>query len=349
MLDLQHSAERAGAKFHLISGPRALSGLVTAHDELIVLSDGLVTTAADALELIGQTPSILVLPAETAVPLGFERIDLNHASAGLMLLPGRLVERLNELPPDVEPISALLRVALQAGITQRLVPQSISSSGRWLLVHDEDQANTAELEWMERCTSGRGRTPGLALASFAVRTFGPALLHAGSGARGLAIAATVLCGLAAGAGWFGYSAIAFAICSPVWLLQRAAGMISQIQSQSLGRRERLIAAEQPFGWLFDALLAVLVIAATPYVPGEAMWQRAFPPLMLFGLIQLVPQISGRKWTEWLGDRFLLALLLLGLCMARALAPGIPSVSALLLLAAIFASRGQGHEDRLTRV
>ena len=349
LLDLQHTAERAGARFHLISGPRALSGLVTAHDELLVVSDGLVATTADALELIGRTPSILVLPAETAVPMGFERIDLNHASAGLMLLPGKLVERLNDLPPDIEPASALLRIALQAGITQRLVPQSISSGRRWLLIRDDDQANMAELEWMERSTSGRGRTPGLALASFAVRTCGPALLDAGSGARVLSIAAIVLCSLAAGAGWFGYHALAFAFCAPAWLLQHAAGMISQIQSEALGRRESLLAAEQPFGWLFDGLLAALAVSATPFVPGEALWQRAFAPLMLFGLIQLVPQLSGRRWTEWVGDRFLMALLLLGLCLAEALAPGIPSVSALLLMAGIFASRSHSDEDGLTRV
>ena len=134
---LQREAERAGARFHMISGGRALSGLVTASDELLVLGEGVIVSPVDALEMIAQAPAVLVLPAETAVQQGFERIDINHAGAGLMLLPGRLVERLNDLPPDADPASALLRIALQAGINQRMVPQSVINDGRWLLVQHQ--------------------------------------------------------------------------------------------------------------------------------------------------------------------------------------------------------------------
>ena len=164
LIALQHEAERAGAKFHMISGARALSGLVTANDELLVIGEGLVAALPDALDMLGDAPAILVLPAQTAVPQGFERIDLNHAAAGLMLLPGRLVERLNDLPADAEPTSALLRIGLQAGIAQRGVAEPAVSAGHWLMVRDEEAAHAAELDWMQRHTAGRGKAPGMALA-----------------------------------------------------------------------------------------------------------------------------------------------------------------------------------------
>lgn len=348
MVALQHEAERAGARFHMISGPRALSGLITANDELLVFSDGLVPSSAEALDLIGQTPSVLVLPAESAVPLGFERIDLNLAGAGLMLLPGRLVERLNELSADSEPASALLRIALQAGITQRSVPQSIAAGGRWLLVRDEDQAHAAEMDWMERHTTGLGKSPGLAIASFGVRSFGPALLHAGSNGRVLALSAVLLTAIAAGFGWFEFYATALGLCTPAWLLHRAANIIEKIQCEALGKRPGFLAGEAPFNWLLDAVIGVLLLAAIPFVPGETWWDRAFTPFMLFGLLQLVPRIIGGRWADWLTDRMLLALLLCGLSLGQVLQFGVPGLACLLLLAAVFVPRLHSRADGITR-
>ncbi|MEO7384155.1 MAG: hypothetical protein ABIU18_04390 [Novosphingobium sp.] len=348
MVALQHEAERAGARFHMISGARALSGLVTANDELLVMGDGVVVAVPDALDSLGGTPAILVLPAESAVPQGFERIDLNHAAAGLMLLPGRLVERLNDLPADAEPVSALLRIGLQAGIAQRGVPALAISAGRWLLVRDEDAAHSAELEWMERHTIGRGSTPGLALATLVVRSFGPALLHGGSGGKALALAAYVLIAIAAGAGWFGWSAIALGLCAPAWLLHRSASIIDQIQIDALGRRPGLLASELPFSWLFDAVIAALLILATPYIPGEGLWQRMFAPLMLFGLLSLFSGVLPGRWTAWLADRMLLALLLCALALASLLGPGVPALAALLLLGAVYIAHRSGKPVEITR-
>lgn len=348
LLALQHAAERAGARFHMISGPRGLSGLVTANDELLVFGDGLVPAVKDSVELIGQTPVVLVLPAENAVPLGYERIDLNHAAAGLMLLPGSLAERLNDLSPDAEAVSALLRIALQAGNTQRLVPQAIVASGHWLLIRDEDQAHNAEMDWMERHTSGLGKSPGLAIATFAVRSFGPALLHAGSGGRALALASLLLLAIVTGLSWFGWFSIAIGICAPAWLLHKTASIIEQIQSDTLGRKQGIVSADQPFGWLFDTVLAGTLVFATAYVPGEALWQRAFAPFMLFGLLHVVTRGIGARWSSWAGDRLLLSLALCALSFAGWLAAGVPAVAAALLLIIIFASSSSIAPDGITR-
>lgn len=348
MIALQHEAERAGARFHMISGARALSGLVTANDELLVVGEGLVAAVPDALEAIGGTPVILVLPAETAVPQGFERIDLNQAAAGLMLLPGRLVERLNDLPADAEPASALLRIGLQAGIAQRGIAETTISAGHWLLVRNEEAAHSAELDWMQRHTLGRGKTPGLGLATLIVRRFGAALLHGGSGGKTLTLASYVLMAIAAGAGWFGWNATALGLCAPAWLLHRTGCIIERIQSEALGRRTGILAAEYPFTWIFDAVIGFLLLFGTPYIPGEAMWQRAFAPFMLFGLLSLFTRVLPGRWTPWLADRMLLAILLCGLALASLLAPGVPALAGALLLGGVYIAHRSANSVEITR-
>lgn len=350
MIAIQHEVERAGARFHLISGTRALSGLVTASDELLVIADGVVPNAGDAMAVLDDSQSILVLPAETAVPRGYERIDLNSASAGVMLLPGRLVERLTELPPDVEPVSALLRIALQSGVTQKRVPPSVAGEGHWTLIRNEDEAHLAEQGWMERHTRIRGSTPGKALTAFGVRHFGSALLHAGSGSRALTLAAVVLIALSAGTGWFGFTGIALLLCAPAWLAQQAANIVERIQSDALGRQPGFLASTEPFTWLVDTVIGAQLILSDE-AAGEPLWRRAFVPFVLFALLALLPRHLPAGWVKWLRDRMVLALLLCGLSAAGALSYGVPALIAAILLASLVFPGGSGVSrkgDELTR-
>ena len=52
MLALQHAAEKAGAQFHVITGPRALSGLVTATDEVLALAEGYALVSCTGLLML---------------------------------------------------------------------------------------------------------------------------------------------------------------------------------------------------------------------------------------------------------------------------------------------------------
>ncbi len=334
LIELQHQAERAGARFHVISGSRALSGLIIASDEILVICDGLVPAPAEALALLDRAPAILALPAETAVPAGFERIDINHAAAGLMLIPGRLIERLNELPADVDATSSLLRIALQSGISLRLVPQALTDNSKWLLVHNEDQAHAAELHWMERHTTGLGRSPSAVLAALSVRRFGPALLHAGSGSRSLLFAALAFVALGAGAGWFGQVALGLGFCAPAWIFLQTAVIIEKIQLDSLGGKPPRLASDGPFGVLIDVTIAGLLVSAMPAVPGESWWYRGFAPVMLMAALRLVSRILRENWSAWLRDRLLLLLMLVGLALADVLGLGVPALAAALMLAGI---------------
>ena len=97
----------------------------------------------------------------------------------------------------------------------------------------------------------------------------------------------------------------------------------------------MLAAEYPFGWLFDTVIGILLLFATPYLRGEAFWQRSIAPFMLFGLLGLFAYILPGRWTPWLADRMLLAILLCGMALASMLAPGVPALAALLLLGAVY--------------
>ena len=102
LVALQHVAEDGGASFHCISAPMALLGLVSAGDELIALGEGLLAWPDLAIGQLDTASVVLVQPIEVGLAAGFERLDINHAAAGAMRIPGRLVERLAELPADCD-------------------------------------------------------------------------------------------------------------------------------------------------------------------------------------------------------------------------------------------------------
>jgi hypothetical protein len=335
LVQLQHETERAGAKFHCINGPRALSGLVTATDELLVISDGLLPPLDAALTLLEGAHSVVVQPVESGVAAGFERIDLNHASAGLMRIPGRLVERLQELPADCDAASALTRIALQAGVEQRPLPGEAREAMRWKLVRNEGEAHAAEAGWIGAHLDGDGpKTPGTALARFAVRTFGPAILHAGSGGNALAIGAAVIIVLTLGLGWAGFAAIALALCGIGWIVRRAAALLMAVEQESMAHAPSRWPREPLFDWVNDLIMIAIMVWNTAPFPDSTIWQRGFAPLILLCLVRLFPRLTDRAWAAWLADRSLLALLLAIAAGAGVLTLAIPALAVLLGLLAI---------------
>jgi hypothetical protein len=312
LVELQHEAERAGAQFHVITSALALTGLVTANDEVLVLADGLLLAPQSAMPLLDGGHCVLVQPIEVGLEGGFERLDLNHASAGAMRVPGRLVERLAELPPDCDLVSALTRIALQAGVAQRMVPQPAREGARWRLIRTEDEAHAVEAAWIDLHVSGENvRTPGPWLARLLVRGFGPALLHAGSGGNALAAVAIGLILMALGAGWFGFVATGLALCTFAWLVRQTAALLLQVVRDSLSRSSRQSVREEVFGWGFDAALVALLTWGIASQPWLAWHERMFVPLMLICLLRLLPRALPFRWTIWLDDRLVLGLLLFG--------------------------------------
>lgn len=303
LVRLQHFAERHGARFHVIAGARALAGLVTAADELLVLGDGLfVSEPATALLEAGH--GVLVQPVESGVAAGFERIDLNSAAAGAMRVPGRLVAQLAELPPDCDAIAALQRLALQGGVPRKQVPAN-GEAQFWTLVRSDAEAHAIEPRWVRQRLGElpSWNAPGRWLALQLVRRFGAALLDAGSGSLAVLVGAVVLVALGFGAGWFGQVALAFGFLGFGWIIREAHGLLLRIEGATTGSW----GPASLLGWLIDAIL--VAVAGWSMTSPQAGFEldRYFPALMLLSLLQLVPRALGTRWVGLLRDRALLAI------------------------------------------
>jgi hypothetical protein len=347
LIALQHEAERVGMRLHVIPGPRALAGLVTGNDELIVFTEGLLAAPQEAIGLLEAGQGVLVQPIESGLAAGFERIDINHAAAGLMRIPGRLVDGLAELPPDVDIPSALTRIALQAGIAMAPVPAASREGARWKLIHDEVEAHEIEDAWI-RLHMGEAAlpTPGVLLSRLSVLAFGPSLMHSGSGWRFVALGALAVMLLALAAGWLGYAGVALALCAVAWTVRRAAGLLERVEHDSLKLQKSAFSSEQVLGWLLDVELIVLVVWSAPLLPWESVLVRVFPPFILVCLARLLPCVLLQGWIAWLDDRALLALLLALAAAFGLLVPTVQVLGMALVIAALLLSAGK---SQLTRV
>ena len=313
LVALQHAAEAGGARFHVIASTRALAPLVAAEDELLVLGEGLLAMPEDALRLLGDGPVVLTLPVETGLPLGFERIDINSAGAGAMLLPGKLIAALGDLPGDWNPGSALLRISSQARIVQRELPALLLDQGRWRLIRDEAEAHRAEPGWVRLHTAGAEvRSPGSWIAAGIVRMLGPALLHAGTRPYVIALGAAITALLGTGAGWFGWSGPGFAMLALAWLVHQVASLLARVERDSLISWSGGAPLDHLADWVLDGMFITLCawrseIPAVTGVPWGIAW---FPPVVLFMLLRLFQRLQPEEaWIWWLGDRFLIGAML----------------------------------------
>lgn len=348
LVELQHVAEGQGARFHVVSGPRGLVGLVTANDELIVLADGLLVALSEGVAQIEAGQGVLVQPIELGQPAGFERIDLNHAAAGAMRLPGSLIERLADLPADCDAASSLQRIALQAGLAQRMLPAGLAETGAWRLVRDEGAAQLAEGEWFRQHTGTAGAGSASEMgARLAVRSVGPALLHSGSGGNAVGFLALTAVLLALGAGWFLYSATALVLCAMADVLRRGASILLRIERHSLNLPRSVLPRELLFGWGYDVALILILSWSQAAAPGEGAFAHAFPAIMLVAMLRLIPQLIDAGWARWLEDRGLAALLL---AVIAAAAGGMPGglLPALAVALAVVGVAWPNRPSRLTR-
>lgn len=306
VMELQHAAEAAGAKFHAVTGPRGLMGLVSTVDNVIAFAEGLLM-APDVATALLSGPAVLVQPIESGLKAGFERIDAVSAAGGAIRIPGRLVERLADLPPDCDAFSALQRIALQAGVAQRTIPHEALDSGRWRLVRDEVEAHAAESAWIRLHTKMDGAASATdMIARAAVRGIGPALLHAGTGGKAVVAAAGVAFLLALGAGWFGFTATGFLLAGIAWLLRASGEQLLRVERDSMQLPRSRLSRLVPFGWLLDGALVALIAWGSPPMVGTSPGLFLFAPLAFLGLTRLlsrcVPLMAGR----WLGDRLIVA-------------------------------------------
>ncbi|OCC23193.1 hypothetical protein MB02_13650 [Croceicoccus estronivorus] len=348
LIGLQHEVEATGAKFHVISLPRALSGLVRSADELLVLADGVLPLAEEVQETLAKGQGVLTFSAEEGIPRGFERIDLNHAWSGALIMPGRLVERLNELPRDCDGVASLLRIALQGKVPERPLSDGILPDGRWAMLNSARDAELLEPGWFHRhvaigdiSTSGLGHWLGAWLAG----KFGVNLLNRGvrpaymlSGAGLLLVSALIL-------GWLSMPGLGLILLALAWLVGDAASALDRGERAGNGARPGFARALLACRVMSDLILVALVSVGIGV--RFVFWpERLFVPLILIGLVWLVPGLSTQRWGAICGDRILLALLLAAGTLLGVLLPVAQCLILVLLGCGIAFSR---LGSRLTRV
>jgi hypothetical protein len=187
-------------------------------------------------------------------------------------------------------------------------------------------------------------SPSRGLALLAVRSFGPAMLHAGSGALALVIAAAVFALLGLGAGWFNLLPLGLGLVAVGWLLRECAVLLARIESDAVHLRKGLDGKEL-YGWLCDGLIVVLAAWGSHMHLGQHFADRLFPPFMLVALLRILPRLFAARWAGWFGDRALLALALGGAIAFGAGSAAVHVAAALAGVAGMIASLGP---TRLTR-
>ena len=327
-IELRHATEAASAQFQVVRGVRDLPAAVRGDDRLLVLAHGLVPESPLAFEQLKEGYGVLVLPAEAGWSAGFERLDLAAAWGGAMVVPGRLVAGLDALPEDAEPIAALLRIARQAGVPERPLPENELAEGRWQIVRTAEAARASEPAWLRRRLAPVSPfRPTAWFARALVRRFGSRWM--GTERTSLAFPAAALGVLtgAAVAAWFGLPVLAFAALVPAALAIEA--------GDAFGLLGRSIFSSKPTDsrlyFILRLIWDVVLVGIGALAIDGSRAHRLFAPLITGGLLHVPPSPPESGWRALAGDRGVLAALL-ALAAAVGLAEGGFMLLALLLVA-----------------
>ncbi len=329
VIELQHRAERSGEKFVTIRDHAKLSGLITAADEIVVIAPGVLPDTATVERLLVK-PSVIGFPADIAVPAGFERIDAEFAWGGVLLARGNLIERLAELPADIDVPSALMRLALQAGT--RLVPaeRKLVDENDWTIDAPREALIVREKKWIEAQRKAVPfNAPGIAVAE----RVGTRLAQDVVGRRsetGPAVAGGVFGLFAIAAGAFGMPATGLGLATAAAFLARIGSVIERVarKGQVASKRGPLL---KLLDYALDPIFILLIFLASPDLPDL---MRIFVPLMLFGILRLGATHGSEKWRRTYADRILLGFVLVPAAFLG-FAPEAAALIALMVLASRF--------------
>lgn len=291
LVELQHHVENAGAVFHAMRTAINLSGLVSMADDILVMADGLVFDHTVSAENIGPHRTILTLPADPAVNLGFERIDQDRAWAGMMVIAGALVEKLAELPDDVDTQSSLLRLALQSGTRCSALPAQVLSNQHWALVISAHAAEAYEHQWLaEHTRTAPIYAPLHRVADLAARITARKHPKARVAALSGNIIGMALLTSGAVAGYFGYAAIGLGLVFIAAFSIRFAASLAFALNRNPGEvRDKFASAPK---LLLDSVIIYLCIVSAPNL---AQIGTGFAVIVLMGLVWMIQFTNGGTW------------------------------------------------------
>lgn len=323
-LALSARARTLGMTVRFVRDAHGLLGAVSAGEELVVVSPELLPEAPEVTDQLQGGTSILTLPADIAVDVGFERIDGERAWAGVAIIPGHLVERLADLPPDCDAAAALLRIALQAGIRERPLDYAVLERGCWSLAPGGRARRLSGEAWLRRQLHWRGRQDVTGhLASTIIGRWLDPLLYRGGEPTGAFALSLLLLGIGFVLPLAGVPAWGLAALAPAVLLQDLSDRLRRMVAGPFARAGKDRQVARYFALAVDVgLLIGLVSAMNTDWPG-----RVFPPLVLLAALH-APGAARRPWhVGWTGDRMALAGLLaigaaLGLVQVLSMALGL---------------------------
>lgn len=136
--------EKREIDIHVISGPTQLVSLLDADDDLIIFGEGLIPRHLRKDDFVVGNQSLILTSSNFRT--NYERIDAERRWAGFMSIRARIAFDLANLPPDVDVVSMLLRLALQGNVELFPISNLEPRLSRWFVVEDFDDAERAERE-----------------------------------------------------------------------------------------------------------------------------------------------------------------------------------------------------------
>ena len=329
---LRQMCSQAGVHLRLLHRPQELAAMVAATDRLFVIARNVVAEP-DVLQCNAtESRFILALPAEPAIAAGFERIDATRAWAGLMLVPGYQIEQLHQLPGDIEPASALLRIALMDGTPVTELPASVLAENRISLPRSGEEIQRIERDRLARLARPVGfSAPLRAVVERLALRAAPAFLASSFSLAGMIAAAGLLMLFAGFAAYSASRGVALGLMALVYATIAAIGIMRRVR----GRPERKVLSHRSdlvMGLLADFTL-IYILAGSTSIPiaGTASW---FAPVMLVGLLHLADRVLPGHLALPLSDRMCLTMVLLVADFAGVLLFCVPVLS-LSVLAVLF--------------
>ena len=296
---VRHRSEELGLQYREISGPHALAISVEEDGHLLILDERLMAFSDKLPDNSLTKPKITTLSAELGQDAGFERIDLTRAWGGAMLVEGRHLQGLINLPEDSEAAPAILRLALQAGVPEIRLADALLADGDWGLLRSEADLKSAQSKLLDsRINNDSAKPIGQRLVDGLLKKLGARLVSNAQWPLGIAFAGILALSGALALAWIGMTAVGFLLLSVGAILIELSRKVKELGSlpQAASKIWRLLP-----GLTYLALLTCGIMAI------DGVWYRmAFPPLMLVSLL-LLPLEEAPKLVRILSDKALAAL------------------------------------------
>lgn len=322
LVEVQHRVEHAGKRFHLSRGREALHGLITAADDVLVMADGVWPAISVLKEHVGTRRGVMVVPVEAGLAEGLERIDREWAWAGVVRCGGGDVERLADLPLDIDPLGALMRSALQSGRPLVRLPDNALNSPQWWLIDNAVRAGEAgRIALRARAEPAGWFAPANAAIDRLTIAHAERLLRRSGERLGIAIAGGAAFLSAIVAADYGYLSVALGGMALVAAAARAFRLLRGLRSDGAVRPAW---QEREFALLpVDIGTAVAIWLATY----GASWDSAMFPLLILLLgTRLAATASSPVLRAMAQER-------IGLCLLLAIAASLGWISPVLQLGA----------------